>query len=449
MCRHIDVDSVLSDVLLLCDAFKDISVANASFSLLKRVMISRGKCRVGQCAHIMTTLYSRDALLATAVGERATRFCAETLEDCKKLILQNLFAFEAKKRAKQIVQVACSILSVMVHEAKKKGRTGDKHADTLMILKKFEIMSRLQLDCEIFLTLEEAENSSSCVSVVLELLKPSVDSSFSQKSLESSEILSNKFHPLIRKAKNWCATLCNYQEVEKVWSYAVGTVASQIADTSGGNANFLLEVSGVFEEGHGAYIQSIIAVALTLCNKAISQTYQLSSSTLSKEDSLSDALTAMKNMVRASHLLRTHAMISSPGDVLPEVLSVATLIELICDVSARSDFGVGERLEKEIALLHPTLQKSSFCHKALPPSPILHPSWYIGDGLLLQPIEALFGCVSYCQSVSQLEPNGISFSSDHKATTEIVSLLEANGAHSTSLRLLAHSNSTALSIANM
>lgn len=448
MCRHVDVGSVLSDALILCDAFKDISVVNVCVSLLERVMISRGTGRVGQCARIITTLYSRDALLAEAVGERATNFCAEMLEDCKKLILQDSFAVEAKRKAKQIVQVACSILSVMINEAKKRRKARNEYAQSLRRLKQFEIISRLQLDSDIFLTLSESGNPSSYASVVLELLKPIVTSSLAEHSMASVDDLRREFKPVIRNAKNWCVALCEASEADKVWSYAVGTIASKIAKTSGSNASVLLEVSGAFEEGSGAYFQSIVAVALTLCNEAILLTHQLSKSILPRDDSLTASLAAMKNMARASQLLRQHAMLSSPANVLPAALSVSTLIELFCEVSVRSDLGVGERLEKEIALLYPTLQKPvSFCQKVLPPSPILHPTWYIGDGLLLQPIDALFGGVSYCQVVSQLEPTGISFTPDQLvATSEIIPMLETNGAHSTSLRLLAHGNSMSISI---
>lgn len=448
VCRHIDDESVLHDLLLLCDAFKDISMSNACVSLLERVMTSRGKGRIGQCANIMTALYSRDASLAESVGERATRFCAETLEDCKKHLQQNSFVVEAKRKAKQIVQAACSILSVMVYETRRNRRMGRESAETLAKLKRFETISRLQLDCELYLTLSEAEDSSSCATVVLELLKPSIDLSFAQQSLESPENFCNELKPLMRRAKQWCTALCDSSEAEKVWSYAVGTISSQIADTSGINASVLLEVSGAFKEGHDAHYQSILSVAMSLCNKAFSQTYELSQSTCSHEDSLSASLAAMDNMVRASQLLRKHIILSCPANALPMTLSMSTLIELVCDVTtSRSDFGVGERLEQEFAILNPTPQNhSSACLKALPPPPILHSSWYIGDGLLLQPTEALFGCVSYCRVVSQLESIGISFSSDQLvATSNIIQMLETHGAHSTSIRLIAHGNAASIS----
>eukprot|EP00985_Skeletonema_marinoi_P020458 scaffold12176_cov144-Skeletonema_marinoi.AAC.19 len=409
-------------------------------------MISCGTGRVGQCALIMTELYSRNESLAEAVGERAASFCAEVLEDCKKLILQDSFAIEAKRKAKQIVRVACSILSVMINEAKMRRKAPTEYAESLLRLKQFEIISRLQEESDIFLTLLESGDPFSCASVIVELLKPIISLSLANESITSVDDLRKEFKPLIRNAKNWCATLCESSEVDRVWSYAIGTIASQIATTSGSNASVLLEVSGAYESGTN--FQSIVAVALTLCNEAISQTHQLSKSMLRQNDSSTAALTAMKNMVRASQLLREHAILSSPTNVLPAAVSVSTLVELVCEVSARSDLGVGESLEKEIALLYPRFQKpASFYQKVLPPSPILHPTWYIGDGLLLQPTDALFGCISYCQIVSQFEPIGFFSTSDQMvATSEIIPMLETNGAHSTSLRLLAHGNSMSMSI---
>lgn len=445
ICRHIDADSVLRDVLILCDAFKDIPLVNVCVSLLERVMISRGTGRVGQCARIMSDLYSKDASLAEAVGKRATSFCEEVLEDCKKLILQDSFAVEAKRKAKHIVRVACSILSVMVNEGKLMRKAPNDCAGSLLKLKQFEIISRLQLESNIFLTLSESGDAFASASVILELLKPILSLSLTNQSSASVDYLQKELKPLIRNAKNWCTTLCEPSNVDRLWSYAVGTIASQIAKTSGSNASVLLQTSGCFESG--AHFHSIVAVALTLYNEALLQTHQLSKSMLPQNDSATAVFTAMKNMVQASHLLREHAIISSPANALPTALSVSTLIELVCDVSARSDLGVGERIEKEIALLYPILQKSaSFCQKVLPPSPILHPTWYIGDGLLLQPTDALFSCVSYCQIVSQLEPMGLFSTSEQLiATSEICTILETNGAHSSSLRLLAHGNSTSIS----
>lgn len=437
---------MLKDVLILCDAFKDIPLVNVCVSLLERVMISRGTGRVGQCARIMAELYSKDASLAEAVGERATSFCEEILEDCKKLILQDSFAVEAKRKAKHIVRVACSILSVMVNEGKLRRKAPNDCAGSLLKLKQFEIISRLQMESNIFLTLSESGDTFSSASVVLELLRPILSLSLANQSSASADYLQKELKPLIRNAKNWCTTLCKPSNVDKVWSYAVGTIASQIAKTSGSNASALLQASGCFESG--THFQSIVAVALTLYNEAVLQTHQLSKSMLPQNDSVTAVFTAMKNMVQASHLLREHAIISSPANALPTALSVSTLAELFCDVSSRSDLGVGESIEKEIALMYPILQKSaSFCQKVLPPSPILHPTWYIGDGLLLQPTDALFSCVSYCQIVSQLEPMGLFSTSDQLvATSEIYSMLETNGAHSSSLRLLAHGNSISISI---
>ena len=446
VCRHVDVDSVLRDVLILCDAFKDISLVNVCVSLLERVMISRGSGRVGQCAHIMTELYTRDASLAEAVGGRTISFCEGVLEDCKKLILQDSFAAEAKRKATQIARVACSILSVMVNEGKLRD-VSTNYAGSLLRLKQFEIIARLQKERDIFLTLSESGDPSSSASVVLEVLKPIIAVSLAnQSSEESVDNLHREIKPLIRNAKSWCAALCESSKVGKVWSYVVGTIASQITKTSGRNASILLEASGCFESG--AHFQSIVAVALTLCNEAILQTHQLSKSMLPNENPSNAALTAMKNMARASQLLREHVISSSPTDALPTALSVSTLVELVCDVCARSDHGVGERLETEIAHLYPTHQKpTSFCQKVLPPSPILHPTWYIGDGLLLQPTDALLGCISYCQIVSQLEPMGLfSTSNQLVATSEISQMLGAHAAHSTCLRLLAHGNSISMSL---
>ena len=443
MCRHVDVGSVLSDVLVLCDAFKDIPVVNVCISLLERVMISSGPNRIAQCAHIMNTLYSRDVLLAEAVGVRAVSFCMEVLEDCKRLITREKFAIGSKVKAKQIVRISCTILTVMVNEAKMKRNTQVDYADILQKLKQFEVISKLQLDCDIFLTLPELEDPSSFASVVVKLLSPTVALSIGPST--ASDLMMD-YKPVVRNAKNWCAVLCKSSNMEHVWSYSIGKIATQIAKKSGRNAKFFLEASGAFEEVcSGSFFQSTVAVALTLCNEAISKSSELPTLVLPQDDLHAVVLTTMKNMIMPQ--LLKYAIFSSPPDALPSALTLSTLLELVCDVSARSDLGVGEALEAEMAVLNQSFQKPiSFCEKLLPPFPTLHTAWYIGDGLLIQPMDALLGCVSYCQSISNLESVGISFQTDKTiGTPEIISMLEVNGAHNTTLRLLAHGNAMALS----
>ena len=86
--------------------------------------------------------------------------------------------------------------------------------------------------------------------------------------------------------------------------------------------------------------------------------------------------------------------------------------------------------------------------KRLPSAPNLHPTWYIGDGLLLQPLEALFLSMSYCKMMLDIESTSSSNPKSNNSLmerSEILHSLESRGAHATSLRVLMLSMATSLS----
>jgi hypothetical protein len=114
---HIDVPTVFSNVLMLCNAFTHVSKLDACLSLIQRTMgTPSGKASLnhaGRCALFLHEIYLIDATLAEAVGKRMAGFCAGVLEDCKKMILLKTFVVEAKRHAKVASSTACAMLSVM------------------------------------------------------------------------------------------------------------------------------------------------------------------------------------------------------------------------------------------------------------------------------------------------------------------------------------------------
>lgn len=87
--------------------------------------------------------------------------------------------------------------------------------------------------------------------------------------------------------------------------------------------------------------------------------------------------------------------------------------------------------------------------KDLPTAPIIHASWYIGDGLMLRPIETLILSMTTCETMLVLEsnrtndPNHVTRSTIE--TFDFIHMLESRGANSTALRLISIADSIALS----
>lgn len=472
VCRHIDVDDVLIDVLALCDAFNtSVSKLDTCVSLIQRVMIARPRIVNGQelsrtehVAAIIHDLYSRDFILAEKVGERTTIFCAEILEDCRRLILQNMFTAETKRQAFLASSTACAILSIMKDYSMRR-KPKDIRTEFPFTLKEFQRISRLMAGCDIFITLAELRDPSSCASVLVDLLKPCVDL-LEQKSLKVEDgSHREKLKPMIASAKHWCAILCDTPlQMSELWSRSVGTAASNIAKTTeNGSSLLLLEVSGVLDERSGqSSFHSVISVAFTLCGLASAEASKLSKSfpRLSKDrEDLLQSLLAMKNMAQASILLREHIILLSPPALLPSTISMANITEFVCEVSCRADLGIGEKIEKHIDLLQAgsrkhrqQLTRSSGLlgdEDGPSPMPVLHPTWYIGDGLLLPPTETLLLSMASCNMILDFEsykPSELDYLTySLMKVPDIVHVLETRGAHSTSLRLISFSESVALS----
>ena len=458
---------MLADALMLTDAFTHISKIDTCVSLLQRIMVadsptntkgdgSSDNNRSEQCALFMREIYVEDTVLAARVGDRMIGFCAGTLEDAKKMIVQEIFPVEAKRQAKVASSTACAILSVMRDQcAARVGSTSNINS-----LREFQTISKLQSGCDIFLTVQELRNPSSCASVVVDLLQPSVNLLLARMTLlemNDDELLCNELKPLVATARQWCTLLCDTPDhISHIWSRAIGAAASKVAKISTNHGSLLLlEVSALLDERNTSSYHAIMSVALTLCERAFSEARYTS-----QDDDFLTSLIAMRSMAQASQLINNHVLLHCPPSLLSSSLSLGNLVELVCDISTRSDMGIGERLEKYINMLQVASRKhrqheqmkdpaNMLADKRLPSAPNLHPTWYIGDGLLLQPLEALSLSMSYCQMMLNMESTSSSYVTSKPGAlmdkNAIMHSLESKGAHATAHRVLMLSTAASLS----
>lgn len=480
VCRHIDVPTVLSDALLLCDAFT-ISKLDTCVLLVQRTMVTPNNLvrssalnRVEQCASLLLEMYSVDAMLAEAVGERMAGFCAIVLEDCKKMILRKTFVVDSKRQAMVATTTACALLSVMRDHGMRKQFCSyyscGAHVAASNLLEAFQKVSKLQSGCDIFLTLNELKDPACCATVVSDLLL-SVDVLLSRRVVSEMEedYLRDELRRLVATARQWCTILCETpSEVSQMWSRVIGIAACRVAKISTNHASILLlEVSGLLHEqtGHSSF-HAIMSVALTLCARSVSEAHHLLSSTsqdyLHDETHLLPSLISMRCMAQASQLLREHILLHSPPCRLSSSLSFANLAELICEISIRSDMGIGERLEKYIDTLKSVCRKihqqsdaatgkpfNMLADKRFASSPNLHPTWYIGDGLLLQPFEALGISMLYWKVMLDIETKGycesdLGSSNPLAEESQTVQSLESSGAHAIAHRVIMLSATTSM-----
>ena len=128
VCRHIDADGVIPDILVLCDAFNaSVNKVDVCVDFIQRVMAAQPKTikgsilsRADHVANIMEELYMKDHTLAERVGERIIAFCSEIIEDTCRMIRQNLCPTRAKQQAVSASLTALS--TIRANSATKKAR---------------------------------------------------------------------------------------------------------------------------------------------------------------------------------------------------------------------------------------------------------------------------------------------------------------------------------------
>jgi len=107
----------------------------------------------------------------------------------------------------------------------------------------------------------------------------------------------------------------------------------------------------------------------------------------------------MKRVLRAASLLRDQSLAISPKSVLPSLVSFGSLLDTVGEAFTRADERKDEIMDAFGQELQPSVWKQrlssdeGLSQKLLCVSPVhrpaLHPTWYIGDGLLLSPTELL------------------------------------------------------------
>jgi hypothetical protein len=177
---------------------------------------------------------------------------------------------------------------------------------------------------------------------------------------------------------------------------------------------------GVFEVAQNSLAaRTCLAVSLSFCLKA--------SKLAAAQETVRPA---MNHIAMAFSLLQDHAVLKCPLDLVDKTVSVAELCEVVTQIFNRSDEGIGEELEKFQKSLHAVKHKAVLITAERIRRPLLHPTWYVGDGLLLPPSETLISALRYCKQALQTPTQS-------DATLSLHSFVDSRGAYGLSLRLLA------------
>ena len=491
VCRHIDGSSTIQDAFALCDAFTHLSKADACVLVLRRIALSappernanEEAFRADQCISLLRYLYAKDPILAEEVGVETCMYLSEVVQDCSPMMgeASSMTKQLKQKEGKAAARAAFGILSVMQENASKLGRVHKTDASKAMLsmgtsnwsalLQKFQSIYELQSSFNIYLSLADLEDETIQEEVCRLLLRPAVELLKGNTNRNSSALKES-----ISCARRGIGLLFagDDQGASMLWCKAVGNQATYLAMNSSDDSDSVafLVASGLLDElSTDAAFDTIYSVATAHCIRASKEAslqasddprYADDFSPKNEDEGVSheSVLLAMRCIVRASSVLEDHALRFCPRRLLGPLVSLTGLADTISQVLTRGDGGSGESMEsfraaldqefsKRRETIHCITQSDAFSsgtgsekgRETLPITPPLHSDWYVGDGLLLPPLESLQLCMVYCKKFMALirSTNGSTIEDDR-----IYDFLNDRGAHTIALRLRASASAIEL-----
>jgi hypothetical protein len=433
MSRHLTQESILSDTLDLCEAFTHLSREEACNRIIQNAILQGNEAA---CSSLLESLYSRNVLLAKTTFARVISFCVDMIEEGPGHLdspLQKEQVIFATSCAHQLSQTALAHIHSHV-----RGHTGgysSGHYDEARLeglMEDFMHLKVLQNSHGVFLSVADLHDPKMLVETATKFLVPLVDSYAEGTSTASSTIAT--------KTKRVCSLLAGSSRIpdRQLWFAAIGASACRLAwATSDVQCLEFLSDLGVLDSlDDGLSARCCLAVALTLCKKAL------------KQSNSHDILTCMKYVIMATSLLKDTSIPRCPVDLLGAAVTVEELCDIISQILVRADEGIGEEVDEFRKLLHSSAESkvwsSALATKDIQKDgkdsllmhrPSLHPSWYVGDGLLLPPSETLIYGLDFCKQ-------SLARSSLADVTFELFSFVEGRGAHALALRVLTYSTMT-------
>jgi hypothetical protein len=233
----------------------------------------------------------------------------------------------------------------------------------------------------------------------------------------------------VTAAKRACVLLSGDSKAVKdgIWCMAASTViASLVGELQDVEMIMnLVQDVGLLDASKDSALGQIV-VALSFCKAASS-------------DMDSDPSLGMQRIVTASSLLKDWAMVYSSESLTPALVSLSSNFDLVCHILTRADEGMGENIDRRRQALQikawqtkmATAPRMTTAKAAVPMcSPKLHPSWYVGDGLLLPPRAALDQSIEFSKVIM------FACQGQENATAHLFEFISDRGAHFLALRVL-------------
>jgi len=431
--KHVERETVIDDALSLCDAFHHLASQDAVSTILQNAILHDDS---DLPVALLKTLMAKDVLLASKGLVGSILVSQEVLEECSKARTSGC-AFDRLEQYRNRAKRVSSRCGELVLCAMENGLVIPRsiRAEIYCYVQIFSLESlrnaflrieRLQTEYDVYISLTELQQ----MKVSLDRTSQFLEEVAACHTTGDSERLNKK----LTAAKRACSLLAAGSEVAErdLWIAASAGVAKAImSDCKDGKILDFLTVIGLLDTNNNDNDlagRAHLSIALSLCVVAANR----------MRDQCS--LDTMKMVVEATSLLRDWSLVTSKGVVLASNMALAGHLSIATQVFSRGDEGAGESIDcfrhvlqskawsrKYFGEVNPT--ESSGSDMSVP-KPTLHPSWYVGDGLLLPPDESISKCLLFCRGLLAV---GISTDDGSVLLSELVG---GRGAHSLALRVL-------------
>lgn len=428
--NQVNYETSLPDILSLCEGFHHLCPHKAVRMLLENSLSEKDD---DVCLELWQQLFRKDGALAEKVLVDMIAFAEEILEECSHGTISGYNCGKidrSQERARNVTsRVGALIQCAMEHSVK---ISAGNHFVAACFLRE----SSIQYLHTVFLSLNRLQNDYSVFVSLNELFQVQTTVDKATQLIESIVVdKTNLTTTMLAEARRVVSllTIISKADVVDVWVAAASRIAvSLVHENRDGNLlEFLSKVGLLTSADNEHSSQAIVSIAIALCS-------QSSSAGL-------DSSTRMKRCMTSVALVQDWSMLISHGKLLSEVVGFSSLLDVAYHSFTRCDEGAGESMESLRrslqSLAWPILSTSSPTIHQLKGTfivpmhkPTLHSSWYIGDGLLLPPEEALPTCVGLCTDLLR------KCVSADRNTTDLYKLVSGRGAHSFALRVLCHAS---------
>lgn len=424
--QHSSKESVLRDALALCDAFSHLSSQDAGSWIMQNAFHSMES---GLCASIMSDLYSTSHSLAERVFLGILSFAEElVLESSKGTQSRASLSDRCRRRATSVCECVIAVATALLNRKAVLSERAVAQLRWLQGCTSFEgirssylRIKSLQTDYGIFASLSELRSPRFVLQAVSQLVQGLLKN---EGACENESKASN-----FAKAKKACLLLVPEsisEDAEDYWvSVAAETAVSMIDDVQPAQTLEFMKLVGILKrDGAEARARALLSIARTL-----------SSCTPDTQDK-ANRKEGWKRTITSASILRDCAIFVACWKDIAATLSFGSIVETAYEMLSRCDEGLGEAIEdrreelrREVSQ-HTCAPRQIAIHGENPKLPLrrspLHPSWFVGDGLLLPPDQSLSHSVDICRMLW-----------DHPiATQSVISFLSDNGAHVLSLRVV-------------